>query len=62
LKVASEFYFKRLEVASLGRVYEINRNFRNENLSREHNPGFTMLMFYMAYADYRTGNNFVSKI
>jgi lysyl-tRNA synthetase class 2 len=52
LRVAPELYLKRLIVGGLERVYEINKNFRNEGLSREHNPEFTMLEFYMAYADY----------
>jgi lysyl-tRNA synthetase class 2 len=53
LRVAPELYLKRLIVGGLGRVYEINRNFRNEGVSARHNPEFTMLEFYQAYADYR---------
>lgn len=53
LRVAPELYLKRLVVGGFERVYEINRNFRNEGLSTKHNPEFTMLEFYQAYADYR---------
>jgi len=52
LRVAPELYLKRLTVGGLERVFEINRNFRNEGLSTRHNPEFTMLEFYWAYADY----------
>jgi lysyl-tRNA synthetase class 2 len=52
LRIAPELYLKRLIVGGLGRVYEINRNFRNEGVSTRHNPEFTMLEFYWAYADY----------
>ena len=53
LRVAPELYLKRLVVGGFEKVYEINRNFRNEGLSTRHNPEFTMLEFYQAYADYR---------
>jgi len=53
LRVAPELYLKRLVVGGLERVYEINRNFRNEGVSTQHNPEFTMLEFYQAYTDYR---------
>lgn len=53
LRIAPELYLKRLTVGGLDRVYEINRNFRNEGISTRHNPEFTMLEFYQAYADYR---------
>ena len=52
LRIAPELYLKRLLVGGFERVYEINRNFRNEGISTQHNPEFTMLEFYMAYADY----------
>jgi len=52
LRIAPELYLKRLVVGGFDRVYEINRNFRNEGLSRQHNPEFTMLEFYQAYATY----------
>jgi len=52
LRIAPELYLKRLVVGGLERVYEINRNFRNEGLSIQHNPEFTMLEFYQAYATY----------
>ena len=53
LRIAPELYLKRLVVGGFERVFEINRNFRNEGLSTRHNPEFTMLEFYWAYADYR---------
>jgi len=52
LRIAPELYLKRLVVGGFDRVFEINRNFRNEGLSTQHNPEFTMLEFYQAYADY----------
>ncbi|MGB1382936.1 MAG: lysine--tRNA ligase [Porticoccaceae bacterium] len=52
MRIAPELYLKRLVVGGLERVYEINRNFRNEGLSTRHNPEFTMLEFYQAYADF----------
>ena len=53
MRIAPELYLKRLTVGGMERVYEINRNFRNEGISTQHNPEFTMLEFYWAYADYR---------
>jgi len=53
LRIAPELYLKRLVVGGLERVYEINRNFRNEGISTRHNPEFTMLEFYQAYTDYK---------
>ena len=53
LRIAPELYLKRLVVGGFERVFEINRNFRNEGLSTRHNPEFTMLEFYQAYADYK---------
>lgn len=53
LRIAPELYLKRLLVGGLDRVYEINRNFRNEGISTHHNPEFTMLEFYQAYTDYQ---------
>ena len=52
LRVAPELYLKRLIVGGIERVYEINRNFRNEGISTQHNPEFTMLEFYQAYSEY----------
>jgi lysyl-tRNA synthetase class 2 len=52
LRIAPELYLKRLIVGGFERVYELNRNFRNEGISTRHNPEFTMMEFYMAYADY----------
>src|SRR5207302_8986848 len=53
LRIATELYLKRLIVGGLERVYELGKDFRNEGLSPKHNPEFTMLEFYEAYADYR---------
>ena len=53
LRIAPELYLKRLVVGGFEKVFEINRNFRNEGLSTRHNPEFTMIEFYQAYADYR---------
>ena len=53
LRIAPELYLKRLIVGGFPRVFEINRNFRNEGISTIHNPEFTMLEFYVAYADYQ---------
>ena len=54
LRVAPELYLKRLTVGGLEKVFEINRNFRNEGISTQHNPEFTMMEFYEAYADYHS--------
>ena len=53
LRIAPELYLKRLTAGGIERVYEINRNFRNEGISTQHNPEFTMLEFYQAYSDYQ---------
>jgi len=57
LRIAPELYLKRLVVGGFERVYEINRNFRNEGLSTRHNPEFTMLEYYQAYADFEDAMN-----
>ena len=62
LRIAPELYLKRLVVGGFERVYEINRNFRNEGLSTRHNPEFTMLEFYQAYADYRDAMDLVETL
>jgi lysyl-tRNA synthetase class 2 len=62
LRIAPELYLKRLVVGGFERVYEINRNFRNEGLSTRHNPEFTMLEFYQAYADYRDAMDLVESL
>jgi len=61
LRIAPELYLKRMIVGGLERVYEINRNFRNEGLSTQHNPEFTMLELYLAYADYRDLMDWIEK-
>ena len=53
LRIAPELYLKKLVVGGMEKVFEINRNFRNEGISTRHNPEFTMLEFYEAYQDYR---------
>jgi lysyl-tRNA synthetase class 2 len=53
MRIAPELYLKRLTVGGVARVFEINRNFRNEGISTQHNPEFTMLEFYQAYSDYQ---------
>jgi lysyl-tRNA synthetase class 2 len=62
LRIAPELYLKRLVVGGLERVYEINRNFRNEGLSKNHNPEFTMLEFYQAYTDSRGLMEFTAEL
>jgi lysyl-tRNA synthetase class 2 len=62
LRIAPELYLKRLIVGGLERVYEVNRNFRNEGVSTRHNPEFTMLELYQAYADYRELMNLVEQM
>lgn len=62
LRIAPELYLKRLVVGGLERVYEINRNFRNEGISTRHNPEFTMLEFYTAYKDYNFAMDFVEEM
>jgi len=62
LRIAPELYLKRLVVGGLDKVFEINRNFRNEGLSTRHNPEFTMLEFYEAYADYRDFMNLTEEM
>ena len=62
LRVAPELYLKRLIVGGFEKVYEINRNFRNEGVSTRHNPEFTMLEFYQAYADYFDLMDFTEKM
>ena len=62
LRIAPELYLKRLVVGGFERVFEINRNFRNEGLSTRHNPEFTMLEFYQAYADYQDLMDFTEQM
>jgi lysyl-tRNA synthetase class 2 len=62
LRIAPELFLKRLVVGGFERVYEINRNFRNEGVSTQHNPEFTMLEFYQAYADYQDFMEFTERM
>ena len=62
LRVAPELFLKRLVVGGLEKVFEINRNFRNEGLSTKHNPEFTMLEYYTAYADYQDQMEFMQNL
>jgi len=62
LRIAPELYLKRLVVGGFERVFEINRNFRNEGVSTRHNPEFTMLEFYMAHEDYKFSMDFVEEL
>lgn len=62
LRIAPELYLKRLVVGGFERVYEINRNFRNEGISTRHNPEFTMIEFYQAYADYKDLMSFTEEL
>jgi len=62
LRIAPELYLKRLIVGGFERVFEINRNFRNEGVSPRHNPEFTMMEFYAAYADYRWLMDFTERV
>jgi lysyl-tRNA synthetase, class II len=62
LRIAPELYLKRLTVGGMERVFEINRNFRNEGISTQHNPEFTMLEFYWAYVDYQRLMTFTEEL
>ena len=62
MRIAPELYLKRLVVGGFERVYEINRNFRNEGISTRHNPEFTMVEFYQAYTDYRGLMDFTEEL
>jgi len=62
MRIAPELYLKRLTVGGIERVFEINRNFRNEGISTQHNPEFTMLEFYWTYADYRDLMSFTEEM
>src|SRR3990167_1941585 len=62
LRIAPELYMKRLVIGGFERVYEINRNFRNEGISTRHNPEFTMLELYMAHVDYQFMMNFIENM
>src|SRR5207253_2084792 len=61
-RIAPELYLKRLVVGGFEKVYELNRNFRNEGISTKHNPEFTMLEFYMAYADVNQMMDFAEEL
>src|SRR3546814_9247936 len=61
LRIATELYLKRLIVGGLERVYELGKDFRNEGISFKHNPEFTMIEWYEAYADYRSEERRVGK-
>lgn len=62
LRIAPELYLKRLIVGGFERVFEVNRNFRNEGVSPRHNPEFTMMEFYAAFADYRWLMDFTEEL
>jgi lysyl-tRNA synthetase class 2 len=62
LRIAPELYLKRLVVGGFDRVFEVNRNFRNEGVSPRHNPEFTMMEFYAAYTDYQWVMNFTEAV
>src|SRR5439155_8669286 len=62
LRVAPELYLKRLTVGGMEKVFEINRNFRNEGISTQHNPEFTMMEFYEAYSDYQALMNMTEEL
>src|SRR6185503_5374189 len=62
MRIAPELYLKRLTVGGVDKVFEINRNFRNEGISTQHNPEFTMLEFYWAYADYNDLMTFTEEL
>src|SRR6185436_1595615 len=62
LRIAPELYLKRLLVGGFNKVFELNRNFRNEGISRKHNPEFTMLEAYWAYADFERIANLVEEL
>ena len=62
LRIAPELYLKRLVVGGMEKVFEINRNFRNEGLSTKHNPEFTMLEFYTAFVDYQYQMDFTENM
>ncbi len=62
LRIAPELYLKRLVVGGFERVFEINRNFRNEGISIQHNPEFTMMEFYQAYATYQDLMDFTEEL